>query len=259
MRISKRVYSVLLALVMALTMIPSVAGAATKDSIPKKVRSYGTNERAIEISLADPSQSIDNIKSSSKNMVVMLTGADYNYEDRDGVSNKNYRNDYYIGVRSKKNGTYKVTFDIIDENKKKVETKTVEVYAYDYPVKSITFDGKKYNGELSGKSAKVKVTLASGNTIKKLEYGVYKLKKENENNSSSEMAYTTFKNGGKVTFGTRPYYYSNEYSNSYDGYTSQYSYFNTGMNCPTTIKITYYDKYTKQNETVESYFYKYVD
>lgn len=261
MRIAKRVYSLLLALVMVLTMVPSIANAATKDSIPTKIRCYGYDERAIEISLADPSQSIDNISTSSKNLIAIQTGSEFNYEEGPNVTNQNYKNMYYIGLRSKKNGTYKVTFDIVDENKKKVATKSVEVYAYEYPVKSITFNGKSIDGNgLSGTSAKVKVTLTSGNKIKKLQYGVYEIIKEKENNSSnSEYVYTTFKNGAKVTFGTHAYYYSNENINNYDDYSYQYKYYNTGMDCPTIISITYYDKYTKQNETIQEYFTKYME
>jgi hypothetical protein len=259
MRIAKRVNSILLALVMALTIAPSIANAATEDSIPTKIRSYGYDERAIEISLADPSQSIDNIAASSKNLIAIQTGSEFNYEEGPDVTNENYKNMYYIGLRSKKNGTYKVTFDIVDENKKKVVTKSIEVYAYDYPVKSITFNGKSIDGnELSGTSAKVKVTLTSGNTIKKLQYGVYEIVKENDS-SNSDYDYTTFKNGAKVTFGTQAYYYSNENINSYDDYSYQYKYYNTGMDCPTIISITYYDKYTKQNETIQEYYVKYME
>jgi hypothetical protein len=115
----------------------------------------------------------------------------------------------------------------------------------------------EYN-ELTGKSAKVKVTLAAGNTLKKLEYGVYKIQEDN-NSKRSEIVYKTFKNGAAVTFGTKPYYYSNEYSNEYDNYSYKSKYFNTGMTCPTYIRITYYDKYTKQNETYQQYYYKLVE
>lgn len=253
----KRLCSLLLALAMVLSMVPNVAKAATKDEIPTKIRMYwGQDERAIKISLADPTQTIDNIKCSSKNLIAMLCGIEYSYS-LPANENQENKNIYYIGLRSKKEGTYEVSFDILDKNKKKIETKKVKVYNYYSLIKSITFDGKTIdNNELSGTSAKVKVTLTSGNTIKKLEYGVYKIV-ETENSIDTETVYKSFKNGEKITFGKQAYYYMNEYTNQYDDYSNESKYFNTSMECPTYIKITYYDKYTKQNETFEEYYYTY--
>jgi hypothetical protein len=245
---------------MLLTLLPANASAITKDNIPTKVRFYHySDESAITIELADATQSIDNIKTDSKNLFAMLTGSELNQEQGSNTDGANNKNSYTIGLRSKKNGTYTVSFDIVDENDKKVETKEIKVYAFDSPIKSITFDGKIMDGnDLTGKSAKVKVTLTSGNTIKKLEYGVYKIEKE-ENSSRSEVVYKSFKNGEKITFGTKAYYYSNEYSNELEDYSYQSKNFNTGMDAPTYINITYYDKYTKQNETYREYYYKEID
>lgn len=250
----KRLCSLLLALAMVLSMVPHVVKAATKDEIPTKIRMYrGQDERAIEIKLGDLTQSIDNIKTSNKNLVAKLCGTEYT-SSGNTIEGQENRNEYYIGLRSKKEGTYEVSFDILDENKNKIETKSVKVYAYGSPIKSITFDGKNFNyNEISGTSAKVKVTLTSGNKIKKLQYGVYKLKKEN-NSTRSEVVYKTFKNGAKITLGKQAYYYLYEYSNQSENYSYQNKNFNTNMGRPTYIQITYYDKYTKQNETyIQSY------
>jgi uncharacterized protein YjdB len=75
----------------------------------------------------------------------------------------------------------------------------------------------------------------------------------------NEVVYKSFKNGEKITFGTKAYYYSNEYSNELEDYSYQSKNFNTGMDAPTYINITYYDKYTKQNETYREYYYKEID
>lgn len=260
MKKAKKLFSIFLILTMMVALFPGSAMAAKKDTIPTKVRFFHySSERAISIELADATQSIDNITTDSKNLYAKLTGSELNLEQGPNTDGSNNRNNYYIGLRSKKNGTYTVRFDIMDEDGNKVETKEVKVYAYDSPVKSITFDGKKNDVyQLVGKSAKVKVTLESGNKIEKLEYGVYKLVKENTSNRSEEV-YKSFKNGEKITFGTQPYYYLDEYSNEYEDYSNQSKYFNSGMEAPTYIRITYYDKYTEQNETYTEYYSKEVE
>ena len=257
MKVIKKLLGLLLAITMVIAFVPASAEAAEKDTIPTKVRLiYSMDSNAIEINLADITQSIDNITTDSKNLTAMLTGSEYSAQKGDGNENSESKNKYTIGLRSKKNGTYTVSFDILDEKNKKVETKEITVYAYSSPVKSVTFDGKEINGDwLSGKSAKVKVTLTSGNKIKKLEYGVYEIKEDGESSISTEEVYKKFKNGAKITFGTQPYYYSSEYSDNYDDYSYETKYFNTDMDAPTYIRITYYDKYTKQNEVYTEYFY----
>lgn len=250
-----KMMSFLLVMVMLVTLLPTTAIAANKDQIPTKVRFYNySDERAISIDLADATQSIDNIKTDNKNLYAVLTGLEMNQEQSPNEDESRNKNQYYIGLRCKKNGTYTVSFDIVDKKGKKVETKEVKVFAYDYPVKSITFDGKELSGStLKGKSAKVKVTLSSGNKIEKLEYGYYKLEEQGDSERTDEE-YKVFKNGGKITFGTQPYYYSSEYSNEYEDYSSQSKYMNMGMDAPTYIRITYLDKYTKQSETIVDYY-----
>lgn len=255
-----KLFSLLLVFAMLVTLLPSTASAESKDNIPTKVRLFEkTNERAIFIELADATQTIDNIKTNSKNLYAMLTGFDKYYEEGIDTDEANNKNSYYIGLRSKKDGSYTVSFDILDKSGKKVETKKIKVYAYGSPVKSVTFDGKKiaYN-KLTGKSAKVKVTLNKDNKIDKLEYGVYKIVKDGDI-SSIEEVYKSFKNGSKITFGTEPYYYSSGYSAQYSDFSYQSKYFSTGMDAPTYIKITYNDKYTKQNETYTLYYSKEIE
>ncbi|WP_310605217.1 hypothetical protein [Anaerosporobacter sp.] len=251
MKKMKKLCSIMLALVLLVTCMPAMTKAAEKkDSIPTKARIYYSDSRAIEIELADVTQSISNIKTDNKNVFAMLTYA--------STSTNSGKNEYAIGVRASKNGTYTVSFDIVDADSKKIATKKVKVYAYGSPVKSITFDGKKLtSSELTGKSANVKVALESGNTIKKLEYGYYKVTKK-DNSTESEIVYKTFKNGGKVTFGTKAYTYDYTYTSNYDDTIYSDHYFSTSMDIPTYIRITYTDKYTKQTETTELYYHSYV-
>ncbi len=255
--LKKMVISCLVAAVIAAGILPAGVSAAKKDNFPSKVRMfYVSDEGAIEIELADEKQSIGNIKTSSKDLFAMLTGSEYSYERLEGGSS--ITNQYTIGLYGEKDGTYTVSFDILDENNKKVSTKKVLVYKYPSPVKSVTMNGKlQEDNWLSEKSAKVKVSLSSGNKIQKLEYGVYEII-ENEGQTRSEIVYKTFKNGSSVTFGTQSYYYANDYTYENEGQEFGHRYFNTGIDCPTYIRVVYYDKYTKQNEAYVIHYYRWM-
>lgn len=259
MNMKKRILSFLLVFAMLISIFPSaVVNAAEKNNIPTKVRMYGGwDDSAIKIELADMTHTIKNIKTSNKNLYAMLTGYEYQLEEGSYVEKPNYKNSYDIGLLSKKDGTYTVSFDIVDKDNKKVETKEIKVFSYDAPIKSITFDGKNLEGsELSGKSGKVKVTLTSGNKISKLQVGVYVSEKSGEE-INCKMVYKTFKNGEKITYGTQAYKYLNKYSNEDEYRTYISENYGDSIYCPTQIQITYYDKYTKQEETITQYFYKY--
>jgi hypothetical protein len=186
----------------------------------------------------------------------MLTSYQHVLEQGENVETPINKNEFSIGFYCKKDGTYTLSFDILDKDSKKIEAKEIKVYCYEAPLKSVTFDGKERDDiELSTKSAKVKITLTSGNKIVKLQYGVNETSKDG-NSIRSDIVYKTFKNGAKVTFGTKPYYNLSKYSSDYEGYSSESEYMSTGMTSPTYINITYYDKYTKQNETYSLYYYK---
>lgn len=236
MKYFKQILCIILFLTVVVTGLPVNAQAAEKT---QKVRIYGAdswNDQAIEVEFDEYGESIDNIKTDSSNLVAKQTMTQ--------VSKNNGSDDFNkaaIGLYAKKNGTYKVTYDIMNAKGKKKSSVTVAVYVYDYPLKSITYNGKNRNNNVTTlKSAKIKVALTSGNTVKKLEYGVY--------NSKGEMTYKSFKNGSKVTFGTKPYSYSDDYSSD-DG-SNIYKYSNEGMMAETAIRLTYSDKYTKQNEII---------
>lgn len=257
MRITKKLAGLLLVVALIWSVVPRTALAAEVDHIPTKVRVYSDlTVDTIKIELADVTQSINNLKTNHKNVTAMITELDYRSEEGEGADTSKNKNEYSIGLMIKKYGTYTVSFDIIDKDNNVVETKEVKVYYYDAPIKSITFDGKaQTSSNISGKSAKVKVTLTDGNTIKKLQYSIYKLNSKG-NSASSELVSKTFKNGGKITFGTQSYYYSNDYSYDFSDYTTTTKFYTTNFTCPTDISITYYDNYTKQNETYTLSYYK---
>ncbi|WP_167955852.1 hypothetical protein [Anaerosporobacter faecicola] len=251
-------YLLVCALILAFFPTTIKATETTKDNIPTKVRMYSGNydDDVIKISLADTTQTITNIKTNSKNAVAKITSTNVRYQEGEDAEVKN---EIGIGIYVKKKGTYTVSFDIVDADKKKVSTKKVKVYAYGSVLKSISVGGKEKNSNvLTTKSGKVKVTLESGNKITKLEYGVYsKPTKDSSGTTKNELTYKTFKNGAKITYGTRPYYYGYEYDSEYNNYYSNYM--DTSMVAPTYIRITYTDKYTKQKETMTLYYYRVIE
>ena len=253
--ITKKLLGIVLVLAMAVTSIPTSILAAEKESIPSKVRvnSDTWNDTAIEIQLADATHTVANIKSDSKNAIAKITSLDVRSEEGEDAD---IRNKISIGVYAKKDGTYTISFDILDKDGLKVSTKKVKVYAYrESALKSLSVEGSQKNSSLlSKKSGKVKVTLKPGNKLKKLEYGVYSPK---ENSNNREIKYKQFKNGAKITYGTNPYYYESEYTSEYNNYYSYYM--NTSLVAPTYIRITYIDKYTKQEETMTSYYYRIIE
>ena len=246
MKTIKRTFSLLIVFILMLSLIPAAVSAANKDTIPKTVRLFSSYyDEAILIELNDVTQYIENIRTNNKNLFASITKWDLAHD----------QNAYTIGLISKKNGTYTVSFDIMNKNNKKVSTKKITVYAYDHPIKSITFDGKDLpDGILTGNSAKVKVSLSAGNKIKKLQYSIYE-KLEEENNGYSSQVYKTFKNGDKITFGTIPYYY---HYNEHTDDTLITKRFYSSLYCPTFIYVTYTDKYTKQDETFHLIYHKFI-
>lgn len=253
--VSKKLIALVLMVVMVVTLMPTPALAAEKDSIPTKARMRGNDwdDDAIQIELADTTQTIANVKSNSKNAIAKITRTSVTI--REGETSE-YKNEITIGVYTKKNGTYTISFDILDKDGKAVSSNKVKVYAYDSPLKSISVEGKDKNSSLlSKKSGKVKVALESGNKIKKLEYGVYTaVKSDSDSSNKYEIKYKTFKNGEKITYGSNPYMYDYEYKSDYSNYYS--SDMSTSLVAPTIIRITYIDKYTKQEETIMSYSYR---
>ena len=249
----KRFLACTLAVAMLLTLpVTTKAQAEVKDNLPKKVRVYTSDtpwSRSVYLTLADADKSIENVKSNSSNLKAELTNC-YKSIQNGTV----YSNSFSIGMIPFRDGKYTVSYDIV-KNDKVVSTQKMEVYAYPSPLKSVTLDGEESSSYGTKTKAKIKVSLASGNTIKKLEVGTYKVKTDkNSGQKTSGITYKTFKNGASVKLGTSGYYYEYQWGDRVkdDSYNGQ---LNSSLNSYTEIKITYKDKYTKQEETMSRGFY----
>ncbi len=242
----KRLLACTLAVMMLMSMsVVMEAQAAVKDNLPTKCRLYlyeNFNYDTVELSLANADQSIENVKSKSKDLVAKLSSRSTIISD--GVTEENL---YNISFGTEKEGTYTVTYDIV-ENGETIETKKLTVYAYPSPVKSFTTDAENNYYYGNAKKSKIKVALLPGNTIKKLEVGTYQKKTDKNGTTSSEMVYKSFKNGATVTLGTSNYYYKSQQGKrgSKDSYYS--GSLSSSLLSRTIIRITYQDKYTKQTE-----------
>ena len=142
----------------------------------------------------------------------------------------------------------------------------------DSPFKKVLVNGKDYykmdSYFTTKKSIKFKVVMNKGYKFKKLELGTYgapapvtddyrSSSYKNYTNLENEMTYRTVKNGAKVTLGNygsyslREYDYDNGYDKPY-----KYHYLSDSMTASTYLRVTYIDKYTKQEETTSFYFSK---
>ena len=248
----KRIVACTLAITMLMTLtVTTKAQAEVKDNLPKKVRLYTSNqgrdsECTVGLSLADEKKSITNVKSNSKNLVAQYAG--YTYHMFAGEVNQN---DHLIGLVATRTGEYTVTYDIVKSGTV-VSSETMQVYAYPNPA-HVSLDGDNGPYYRDKTKAKVKVSLDSGNKIKKLEVGTYKMSSD-EGRKRSEVSYKTFKNGDIVKLGNVPQYY--EYHNG-DRLKDQWysASCNDSLMAYTLIRITYMDKYSKQEETITMRYY----
>ncbi len=224
--------------------------------VPEKVRVYYTGQDSFDVKLDHYGDSIDNLKVNSKNALVKITSIDksQNQDENNTIVETNKQS---IGIYTKKFGTYTVTFDIVDENGKKISSKKTIVYCYESPI-TIKIDGKHVSDNITAKSGKVTVSVASKNKISKLQYGKAE---EVENGSKAEgnydytvdYVYKTFKSGSKITFNAIPESSEriSDYSSEY--YVSKYQYLWSGFTAYTPIKVTYKDQYTGNNEVFLTY------
>lgn len=250
----KKMLSALLALALLLTVftVPTLeVNAATYGKVPSKVRiiPHTVTNSPITFDLADEKDKITNIKTSSKSLKAKQT---YNYVYNSKTSPENNQKYAEIDVYATKQGKYTLTFDILKGNGKKRSTHKITVYAYDdVPLKALKINNKSYLDFdlLTGNSGKIKVTMNKGYKLKKLEYGVY-------NKDGSKMTYKKIKNGSKITFGK--YFYKYDYDFTSTNSSFYYNYWTRGLMAPTKIRITYIDKYTKQENVTERTLNKWV-
>lgn len=263
-KIGKMILSSLMALALVLSVVtPATMASAQEEkvtylkNVPGKkhciYNKYSSNEYTIaEFNLENYDNKIY-VKCSSKNMYAGVTHKNSSYsKSSDQVqSSGNVR----VSAVFKKAGNYKVTVTEKTAKGKVVFTKNIKVYCNtSSPVKKLTLNGKVRNySYVTMKSAKAKVTMNKGYKLKKIEYGVYK-------KNSNEMVWKAIKNGGKVVFGKYPYHSGskNEYGDKDGDYYSYYEYYSENLVADTFIRITYIDKYTKENDTVTYHYYRYL-
>lgn len=259
MKILKKLSATLLTLALVMTFAVGTAFAEDGDVFPTKFRYY-YNEGSIGnqeayISLADVNYRIDNVTSSSSKLTAKLT-REYIYQHS---YDNSQANEYRIGLFAEKEGTYTVKYNVVDLDGNVISKHSMKVYAYKSPVTSLTLGGKNW-GFLSGTSGKVSVKLNSKNPIQKIEYGVYKFNKTEDEYSTqgnTDLVYKTVKNNGTVKYGKQTYKYLHEYENTdYYGNRNFNYQMQTDLYAPTEIRVTYKDQYTKRNETVSQRFYK---
>ena len=241
----------MIALCMGVMPAQNAAAAATK--IPEKVRVYVYSSsnwwgwETITWESKDLDERVDHIKTSSKDVIAKVTSQN--------ISSRDQKNEQSMGIAVRKEGTYKVTFDIVKDDQA-VSSHTVTVYAYPAPVTVKLGNTNGNNGNiLTGEKGKLQVSLKKGNTLQKIEYGTYKEKK-NGKNISSEWVYQTVKNNSTVTYSKKPYLYKNV---SNDGTTDRLSDYRTRLYSEMQIRVTYKDKYTKQIETYTPSYFKVLD
>ncbi|MBA4686206.1 MAG: hypothetical protein H2184_03555 [Candidatus Galacturonibacter soehngenii] len=264
MKIIKKLFTAFLALtlVIGVLLVPSTqAKADSYGAVPKKVRIYAmTSKQTLSFDLPGYDYTIANLKSSNSKLKVKQTF----YRTEEGYTeNSNFAT---ISLYASKEGTYKVSFDILDAQGKKVSSKKITVYARnDSPLKTLKL-GKNTitsttvndanmkttdNYLLKGNSGKVKVTLAKGYKLKKIEYGIY-------DKAKKEIVYTTVKNNKKITYGKDSSEYSSkdEYFDEDEGKYIRRKYWTKSAVAGTFIRVSYLDKYTKQENTLSYSFYK---
>lgn len=272
MKSIKKLCSVILTLALFVSIFSSSAftsEAATKSAsqlkkaVPSKVRIFAYNEysyNGITVYINDYKNHITNIKTSSKNLKAKVTRKTYdsNTTDNYGV----------IGLYALKEGKYTVSFDVLTEKGgKKLYSKKVTVYAKnDSPIKSITYAGNTNLYDIQSKaSGKLNVKMNKGYKLKSIEVGTYSYTDQKDTSKSSDtsvsvekgydttLTYKKVKNNSKITLGTIPYSnYTYRYSKSSSDYSSSlniYKYLNTDVIASTDVRITYIDKYTKQETT----------
>ncbi len=228
--------------------------AAKKSTVPKKVRIYvdSVDTDAIQVLYAKEKYQIKNLKTNSKKLIAKQSYQSYEISN-DGESD----NSAEISLYAKKQGSYKVTFDICDEKGNVVEKKvTVQVFAKnDSPFKKVTYNGKSSIEYYTTKSSvKFKVAMNKGYKLKKIEYSVNNISKdewEDGYNCYTDTTWKTIKNGGKVTLNKYGYIYASRYSYGTpgDGYYYLNDHWSDEMVADTMIRVTYIDKYTKEEAT----------
>lgn len=233
-------------------MVGGLKASVKAATYPEKVRSYYDGQESIEVELDHYEDSIKNLKVDHKAKVFITS-------INKSQNSEKMENTQVISLYIPKTGvTYTVTFDVVNEKGKKIESCKFKVYCYDCPFK-VTVDGKNallYMDEpfdVKKKDAKVVVNTNKKNPITNLEYSYVTEQEEGSKDSDQYslrqvVEFKKFKNGSKIKLNDKPdrsiyqSTYNSEYysSSSYSEYSSIYA--------RTYIRITYKDQYTGKKE-----------
>ena len=282
MKLTKKVTSIVLSLALFLSLFLSagqvseaaVSVSTLKKAVPSKVRIMPYNEylsgdytstTSIFVPYATSKNCISNIKVSQKGLYAKMTN-EQKYDD----SSDTYPYYGVIGLYANKEGTYKVSFDVLKKKGgAKLYSKTVTVYVKsDSPFAYAKFAGKSNWSSVQKKNkGKISFKMNKGYKLKSIEVGTYQRSEEKDNYSSeystssttkvsSTLVYKKVKNNSVITLGTNGDYYSYNYSYKSDYSTSLSHNMYDDMLATTIVKVTYVDKYTKKNADAYYYLYK---
>lgn len=200
---------------------------AFASSAAAKMSIWVKSQSSMYVELASGDYKIANLKSSKSNLIVRTTHVN---------SGSDYSGSATISMYAKKKGTYTVTFDVVDQYNKKRQSHTVKVFAHNEPaIKQATFNGSEVYGIVSSKpSGKFKVKMNKGYKLKSITMNTY-------DKNGKEIS-KTIKNGRKVKLG--------KYRHKYEGSKSKdYEWWSADLLARTSFRITYIDKYTKEEDT----------
>lgn len=183
------------------------------DDVSKIRVEYGETDY-VYIVLDNQNYKIKNVKSDNSKMKLHVEKEKNHFYLASEKEKKYINTQYDIKITTRKQGTYTMSYQVVDGKGKVVENRKIKVYAYeDYPFKNITIDGKDYvyrwfNG-VDKKKFNVKFHMNKGYKITKIKY------------SGSNK---TFKNGSKFAVKDQG------------------------------LQVFYIDKYTKNEESIYIYF-----
>lgn len=284
MKLTKKITGIVLSLALFLSLFAAMGQtteaassvSTLKKAIPSKIRIWPNNEYSygdssstttIFVPYASYDNCIANIKVSNKALKAKTT-REYKFES----SSDTYPHYGIIGLYTSREGTYKVSFDVLKKKGgAKLYSKTVTVYVKsDNPISYMIYAGKKNPDGIQRKAkGKLNIKLNKGYKLKSIRVGVYTRNKEITSDYSDEystsfsksqdstLTYKTVKNNSMITLGTNTNYNESYSYNKNESYYNIYRSLNDSILAPTLVEITYIDKYSKQPCTTVYSLYRF--
>lgn len=254
---AKKIICMLSAICVAVSMLIVCDTPVLAATAPQKVhiglKQFSDYNSRIEVKFSQGDYKVQNVKTSSKNLICRVTNIDAT------SSKRTYQTDNpwgyaRIGLHAKKKGTYTVTFDVVDKNMNVKSSHSVKVYANnEVGVKKVTFAGKTsftslppnsgYGLNAIGQSGSgvFKVSMNKGYSLNSITMVTYK--------KSGIAVRKKIKNGAKVTLGKYRSISGQSQSSEYDEWYAD-------LLAETRFEISYKDKYTGQTMTASCFFYR---